>query len=72
MVIAGVLLVLVGVFYVFGAHRLRDWSLRAIQRPSYLTLVRVTGAIMVLAGVGVLIAIGLGLLNAPGLRGLSR
>jgi len=71
MVIAGVLLVLVGTFEVFGARRLRDWSLRVIQQPSYLTLARVTGAIIVLAGLG-FIAIGLGLLDALALRGVSR
>jgi len=54
MVIGAVLLVLLGTFYVFEAHRLRDWSVRMMQRESYLTWVRVTGAIMVLAGIGML------------------
>ena len=68
MVIGAVLLVLLGTFYVFEAHRLRDWSVRMMQRESYLTCVRVTGAIMVLAGIGMLIAMGLGLLDTPSWR----
>jgi len=39
-----------------------------LQRESYLTWVRVTGAIMVLAGIGMLIAMGLGLLDTPSWR----
>ena len=60
MLVSGVLLVLLGAFYVVEARRLRDWTVRTMQREPHLTWVRVIGAIMVLAGIGVLVALGLG------------
>jgi len=57
---SGVILMLLGAFYVVGGRYLRDRAIRRMQRESYVRALRAVGIVLILTGAGVLVALGMG------------
>jgi hypothetical protein len=49
-----------GAIYALGGRRLRDAAVRTLQREGYVTFVRILGAVLMLAGLAMLVGVAAG------------